>query len=194
VNELVVARHGESESSVLDRLNGDPSVDVHLTQAGREQARRLGHAVGGVDLVAHTEFGRTRETAELAWPQTPLLLVPDLNEIKFGQFEGTHWNAGYHEWVLTSPPDEMCPGDGESRLAAVERYLRGYRLLLERSESRIALVGHGAPIRYLLLALEDQPPVRILERIEPARPYTVEADALEAAVRVLERWVEAPAF
>jgi broad specificity phosphatase PhoE len=194
VNELVVARHGESELSVVDRLNGDPTVEVRLTDAGREQAKALGRTVGHVDLVAHTEFGRTRETAELAWPDAPLLLVPELNEIRFGRFEGMHWMEGYHEWVLTSAPDEACPGDGESRLAAVQRYLRGFRLLLERPEARVALVAHGAQVRYLLLALENQPPARVLERVEPARPYVVGADALAQAVDLIEQWAETPAF
>ena len=72
MRELVVARHAESEFNVLERLNGDPSVQVVLTEAGRAQARALGAEAGPVDLVAHSSFGRARETAELAWPGTPL--------------------------------------------------------------------------------------------------------------------------
>ena len=68
MRELVLARHAESEWNVLERLNGDPAVEVGLTDAGREQARELGRIAGPVDLVAHSEFSRTRETAELAWP------------------------------------------------------------------------------------------------------------------------------
>ena len=52
------------------------SVQVVLTEVGRDQARALGAKAGPVDLVAHSAFGRTRETAELAWPGTPLLGFP----------------------------------------------------------------------------------------------------------------------
>lgn len=194
MKELVLARHGESELSVIDRLNGDVSVEVRLTELGRGQARQLGRAVGPVDLVAHTEFARTRETAELAWPDTPLLVVPELNEIAFGRFEGTLWTDGYHEWVLNTAPDEACPGGGESRLAAVQRYLRGYRLLVERPEERIALVAHGAQIRYILLAVEGLPPSRVLDRVEPAKPFTVGAEAFARAIEVIDSWASAPAF
>jgi broad specificity phosphatase PhoE len=76
----------------------------------------------------------------------------------------------------------------------VQRYLRGFRLLLERPEARVALVAHGAQVRYLLLALEKQPPARVLERVEPARPYVVGADALAQAVDLIEQWAETPAF
>jgi len=179
---------------VLDRLNGDASVEVRLTEVGREHARELGRCAGKVDLVAHTAFARTRETAELAWPGTPLLVVPELNEIAFGQFEGTHWSEGYEGWVLTSPPDEACPGGGESRLTAVRRYLRGYRILLELSEDRVALVAHGAQVRYILLALHDLPPARVLEVVPPATPYVIAADRFARAVSIIEAWTASPSF
>ncbi len=179
---------------MLDRLNGDASVEVSLTDAGRGQARDLGRRVGHVDLVVHTQFSRTRETAELAWPGAPTLVVPDLNEIAFGRFEGTHWTDGYHEWILSSGPEEPSPGGGESRLAAVQRYLRGYRIVLERQEERIALVAHGAQVRYVLLALDDLPPTRVLEGVPPAEPFVVSADRFERAVSLIEAWAASPVF
>lgn len=194
MKELVVARHAESEFNVLERLNGDASVNVTLTGAGREQARELGRNAGPVDLVAHTEFSRTRETAELAWPGVPLLEVPELNEFRFGHFEGTRWADGFDEWVLTSKPEDGVPGGGESRLVAVQRFIVGYRTLLEREEERIALVAHGAPVRYILLALESKPPARVLEGVGPAVPFTIGIERLAEAVEVLEEWVASPTF
>lgn len=194
MRELVLARHAESEFNVLERLNGDASVDVRLTDVGREQARALGEAAGPVDLVAHTEFARTRETAELAWPGVPLLEVPELNEFRFGRFEGTRWADGFEEWVRTSAPDDGAPGGGESRVAAVLRFVRGYRMLLDRREARIAVVAHGAPIRYVLLALDSKPPARVLDGVDPGRPFTVAAGDLARAVDHLEQWVAAPAW
>jgi broad specificity phosphatase PhoE len=194
VRELVLARHAESEFSVLERLNGDASVEVRLTDAGREQARELGRNAGPVDLVAHTEFSRTRETAELAWPGAPLLEVPELNEFGFGRFEGTRWTEGFDEWILSSTPADDVPGGGESRLTAVRRFIRGYRTLLDREEERVALVAHGAPVRYVLLALESKPPARVLDGVDPAKPFTIEVERFAEAVAVLEQWVAAPAF
>lgn len=194
MKELVLARHAESEFNVLERLNGDASVEVKLTEAGQQQARALGEAAGPVDLVAHTEFLRTRETGELAWPGVPLLQVPELNEFGFGRFEGTRWADGFHEWVLTSTPMDGAPGGGESRLVAVERFVRGYRKLLDRREERVALVAHGAPVRYVLLALESKPPGRVLEGVDPATPFTIGAERLAEAVEMLEKWAAAPAF
>jgi broad specificity phosphatase PhoE len=194
VRELVLARHAESDWNVLERLNGDPSVEVRLTDAGREQARELGRNAGPVDLVAHSEFARTRETAELAWPGVPLLEVPELNEFGFGTFEGTRWTEGFDDWVLASTPVDDVPGGGESRLRATKRFVRGYRALLDRPEERIAVVAHGAPVAYVLLALEGKPPVAVLEPVERARAFIVDAEALGGAVDVLEAWAAAPAW
>lgn len=194
MRELVVARHAESEASAKSVLNGDPSLRIGLTPVGREQARALGEAVGPVDLAAHTAFSRTRETAELAWPAAPLLAVPDLNEIHFGRFEGTLWTDGYAGWVVAAGPEDDCPGGGESRVAALRRYLRGFRVLLERPEERVALVAHGAHVRYLLLAAERAYPTPLLEHIEPATPYTFGRADFEAAIELLDEWVAAPAF
>lgn len=194
MRELVLVRHAESEFNVLGRLNGDASVEVRLTEAGREQARELGRRAGPVNLVAHTAFARTRETAELAWPGVPLLEMADLNEFGFGRFEGTRWADGFDEWVLASTPDDDVPGGGESRVAAVERFVRGYRALLDRPEERVALVAHGAPVRYVLLALESKPPAPVLEGVDPAKPFTIDAEAFGRAVEALEAWAAAPAW
>ena len=191
---LVVARHAESELNAANILNGDPSHGVGLTARGTEQARALGAAVGAVDLAAHTSFERTRRTAELAWPNTPTLAVPDLDEIRFGRWEGTRWSEGYEAWVGTAGPEDECPGGGESRVAAARRYVRGFRLLLARAEERIALVTHGAQVRYLLLALEGTAPTPLLERVDLAVPYELARAELEQAILLLEEWTVAPAF
>ena len=188
----MLARHAESELNVRERLNGDPSVEDPLTESGRTQARALGEAAGPVALVVHTEFSRTRETAELAWPGVPRLVVPELNEFTFGLYEGTRWTEGFEDWVRTSTSHVGAPGGGESRVTAVQRFARGYRVLLDRPEDRVAVVAHGAPVRYVLLALDGKSPVQVLEGVDRARPFIVDADRLGEALDALEAWAAAP--
>lgn len=194
MKELVLARHAESEFNVSERLNGDPSVEVVLTELGRAQASALGEAAGPVDLAAHSSFARARETAELAWPATPLLEVPDLGEFTFGSFEGSRWADGFDEWVRTAAPDVGAPGGGESRVEASRRFVRGYRSLLTRPEERVAAIAHGAPVAYVLLALEGKTPVRVLAGVDQARPFTIAAAELERALDLIDAWAASPAF
>ena len=89
---LLVARHGESEYSAKQLVNGDPGVSCPLTEAGRLQARALGRifAEEQIDLCAVTQFERVRETAEmaLAGRDVQFVVVPELNDPRYGEFEG----------------------------------------------------------------------------------------------------------
>jgi broad specificity phosphatase PhoE len=60
MDEVILARHGESELSVVGTVNGDPAVACALTAAGREQARRLGELLADteLDLCVTSEFER----------------------------------------------------------------------------------------------------------------------------------------
>ena len=67
-------------------MNGDPSVDVPLTEQGREQARLLGAQVAHLqlELCVHSRFPRARETAELALSgrDVPMEVEPLLDDVE----------------------------------------------------------------------------------------------------------------
>jgi probable phosphoglycerate mutase len=194
VRELVLARHGESEYSLKELVNGDPGVACPLTPAGREQARALGAALGDVDLVAVTEFERVRETADLALGdrEVPRLVVPQLNDPRYGEFEGGALDA-YREWVWGRGPLD-APAGGEHRGEIAARYAAGFRTLLERPEERILLVAHALPIRYVLDAAEGVSPRAKVGLVEYATPYSLTRERLERAVDVLDAWAASPVF
>lgn len=194
MRRLILARHAESVLNAAGVLNGDLAIDVRLSERGREQAQALGRDAGRVDVVLHTEFARTRETAALAWPDAPRAAVGDLNEISFGRFEGTAWGDGYDAWCRTSGPLDACPGGGESRADAVRRYLRGYRAVLDRPEETVALVAHGAHVAYVMLALQGQPPAPVLPGTPPAVAVVLGRDRFAEAVDLIAAWAEEPAW
>jgi probable phosphoglycerate mutase len=198
VERLILARHAESEFSARGSVNGDPVVEGGgLTERGREQARALGALLADdeLDLCAYTEFARTRETAELALAgrEVPRLVVPELNDIRFGSFEGGLL-ADYRRWAHAHDPTADCPGGGESRVGAATRFARGYRVLLARPEVTILAVAHGLPVRYLLSALVEEDPVAVVDPVQHAEPHRVSRSQLERAVTRLERWCERPAW
>jgi probable phosphoglycerate mutase len=192
-----LVRHAESEFSVRGAMNGDPATACPLTEQGREQARRLGAALRGtrVDLCVTSEFARTRETADvaLAGRDVPRIVVPELNDIRVGEFEGGLLKT-YRAWARDRSPVAVPPGGGESRAQAAERYARGFRIVLGRPEETVLVVTHGLPIRYLLLATEGTAPRPVLENVEYATPYRLTGVDLEHAVERLERWARAPAW
>ena len=192
MERLILARHGESDYSARGLLNGDPGRACPLTPTGRAQARRLGALlrVERIELCVTSAFERTKETAEiaLAGRAIPRLVVPELNDHAAGEFEGREL-AGYLAWAHASPSREPIPGADESRLDAVRRFARGYRVLLERPEPTIVAILHSLPISYLLSA-----PLRRLPRLDYAAPATVPAADVLAGVERLESWATSPTW
>ena len=135
MERAIFVRHGESEYSARALVNGDPSVVVGLTEEGKQQARWLYDRLASepIDLCVVTEFGRTRETADLALGDRPAprIVLRDLNDPFYGAFEGKPL-ADYRKWAGTHGPLDVPPGEGEARVAIAERYARGFRTLLER--------------------------------------------------------------
>jgi probable phosphoglycerate mutase len=193
---LLVARHGESVYSLEQLVNGDPGVACPLTETGRAQARALGEALAGeaIDLCTVSEFERVRETAELALAgrDVPFLVLPELNDPRYGDFEGGPL-AAYREWVWERGPLEAPPG-GEHRGALAERYARGFRTLLERPEGTILLVGHSLPIAYVRDAADGRAPRSRTRQVAYAEVLELDRAALVRAVEVLEAWAAAPVF
>jgi broad specificity phosphatase PhoE len=196
VERVILVRHGESELSAAGVVSGEPSEPSGLTELGREQARRLGAILADepLDLCVTSEFARVRETADLALAarDVPRLVVPELNDVRFGEFEGLPFDE-YRAWARTRDPTESPPG-GESRAQVAARYVRGFRLVLARPEATILVVAHGLPLRYTLLALEGLDPTPIVEQVPLAEPYPLRRADFERALDRLERWSKAPAW
>ena len=196
MERLVLARHALAASNEEETVSG-VAPGLGLTAAGVEQARALGRALADVPigLAAVTEFLRTQETANLALEgrDVPRLVVPELNEIDFGRFEGGLLSA-YREWAWAAPADELCPGGRESRGHAAERYARGLERLLERPEAVILAVTHAVPIRYVVDAAEGRPPTARIAPVAHAEAVVLEAAQVRGAVEALRAWAAAPAF
>ena len=193
----ILARHGESELSAAGLVSGDPAEPRGLTEIGREQALRLGERLADepIDLCVTSEFVRVRQTADLALAgrEVPRLVVPELNDVRFGEFEGQPFEV-YRAWARERDPTEAAPGNGESRGEVAARYGRAFRRILERSEPTILVVAHGLPLRYTLLALEDLDPTPIVEQVPLAEPYRLTRAELERATDRLERWSQSPVW
>jgi broad specificity phosphatase PhoE len=195
VRLFVIARHAESTLNEVSLVNGDPSVQVDLTERGREEAALLGLQVANIPLDAcfHTRFARTRETARiaLAGRDVELYEEPLLDDIDVGELEGKPIDV-YRTWKRAHTRDDRFP-DGESMNDAARRYAEGFARLLAAPYKHVLVVSHEIPLRYALngAAGSDQldGPVRNLEN---AKPFLFEEEALRRAVRRIERLAGAP--
>jgi broad specificity phosphatase PhoE len=156
-HRLFIARHAETET-----VSGDGRLQsagmVPLTERGRRQADRLGHAFAdaGLRRVHASTQARAIDTAErLGGAGATVITHADLQEISLGRAEG----APAREAFASAPgylidPDVALGGGETPRQvlgrvgSAIDRILRE-----EAAEPVVAMVGHGCVNRMLLAHL-----------------------------------------
>jgi probable phosphoglycerate mutase len=189
VNRLfVLARHGESTLNVEHVVNGDPAVDVPLTEQGRDESRLLGDQVRNIDIdvCIHTRFARTLETARIALGSRaiPFEVEPLLDDVDIGELEGRTIDE-YRAWKREHARSDRFPG-GESLDDAAVRYGRGFQQLLARREHTVLVVTHEIPVRYALNAAEgSDDPDAPHHQLANATPYLFSEERLALAAERL---------
>jgi broad specificity phosphatase PhoE len=192
---LVVARHAESVRNVAKAgqvffpdpdarrgLEGEADHVAGLTDTGRDQARALGERLadefGAFDIVFHSGYRRTRDTAEFVLAATPASApAPTVREHIFLRER----DAGYtfnmttaeadtafpwlQEYWRTVGPFFARPPGGES-LADVAGRVQLFFESCERelADRRVLLVTHAGTMRMIRFLLEgwthDEAPER----------------------------------
>jgi broad specificity phosphatase PhoE len=193
---LFLARHALSGSNRAGTASSSAPGEG-LTSEGVEQARMLAKALENeaIALGVATELRRTQETLEIALSgrNVPRIVVPELDEIDFGDFNGRSLDS-YRSWASSAGPEEPAPGEGESRTAVAVRYARGLRRLLERPEPTVLMIGHALQIRYTLDGAQGLPPAPRMAPVQHAELHRLSACDVQTAARLLDEWSRAPRF
>ena len=132
-----------------------------------------------IDLCATSEFERTRQTADvaLAGRDVPRLVAADLNDPRYGRYEGGALDA-YREWAAGAGPRRKRRAGERAAGQIVARYVRGSCARYVRRGGAL-VVAHSLPIAYVLAAGDGDPP-RAHAAGAPCAPVPVRADGLDA--------------
>jgi alpha-ribazole phosphatase len=153
VSRLILIRHAEPQEDARGRCYG--SLDIGLSTAGREHARRLAERLARVEYEAvySSPRVRARETADAIGLAHGLAPVVDegLRELDFGELEGRTYDEIaasepelYRAW-MTTPTEIRFPG-GESFADLKARSLVALERIRRLHESAI-VVTHGGVLR-----------------------------------------------
>jgi broad specificity phosphatase PhoE len=174
VTRVYLVRHGATELSAEDRFAG--AIDVRLSEAGREQARRLGERLANEEIsVAYSSpFGRTMDTARLVAAPHGIEVQPNegLREIAHGRWEGKTREEVEREFPeeysrYEHDPYSFAPVGGESGLLVTARALPALlKIVEENCEGTILVVSHKATIRLLLSSLLGFDPRKYRDRLD----------------------------
>ena len=153
--ELLFIRHGATEGNLHHRYIG--RTDEPLCEEGIALVETLRKQGLSINRLFVSPMLRTRQTAELLFPQMPYTVVDGLAETDFGRFEGKSadellGDPAYQAWV-----DAMCltpiPG-GESvadfKIRCCEAFTETIRTVPDGS--RVGFVVHGGVIMAILEA------------------------------------------
>lgn len=150
--KLELIRHGETDLQREHRYQG--ITDAPLSTVGR---KRLLPANFRPERVIVTPLRRTRETAAILFPAVPQMVIPELQEMNFGCFEGKNYLEMEHDPDYRSWVDGMCLGrcpGGESKAEYVRRVSGAFTALMDRALaecwSDCIIVAHGGTQMALL--------------------------------------------
>src|SRR4029450_659964 len=143
--EVYLARHGETAWTLTGQHTG--RTDIPLTARGEHNAMSLRQRLNGVTFtkVFVSPLGRARRTCELAGFGDTGMIVADVQEWDYGDYEGRRTADIRHErpdWDLFR---DGCPG-GESVAAIGARADRG-SARLRAVGGNVLLFSHGHLLR-----------------------------------------------
>lgn len=152
--QIILIRHGSTSGNALKQYIG--TTDENLSDEGRLQAAEAGED-RSVSRVWVSSRIRTRETAQLLFPDAEITEVKALDEMDFGEFEGKNYadlqsDPRYTQWV-EGGCISACPG-GESREEFSRRVCDAFkRLVYKRAacgDEKTAFVVHGGTIMAIM--------------------------------------------
>lgn len=170
---IFLVRHAVADETGQRLYGRRPGV--HLSEAGRRQARQLAERLGKLHLTAvySSPLERCRETAAplAAALDLEVIVEPELVESDTGAWTGKTFRQIRQTrlWrrLLAVPSTARLPG-GESVTEVQARSVRAIERITERHpRARLAVVSHGDPIR-LILAHYAGLHLDLFQRIEVA--------------------------
>ncbi len=174
---LVLIRHGQSQWNLENRFTG--WIDVPLTEAGREEARRAGEKLRSLNLrfdAAYTSrLIRSIETLKvvlgiLGQEGIPVFEDQALNERHYGELQGLNKDEmrkkfGEEQVRLWRRSYDVAPPGGESLKDTAARTIPYFesRILSDLKNGKNALVvAHGNSLRSIVMHLDHLTQAEVL--------------------------------
>ena len=158
--KIYLIRHGQSTYNVLGLCNDNPAIDVHLTELGIEQAKKLTEQLKDAtwDQMFVSRLRRTQQTAELInkFHQAPVSIDARLDDNRSG-FEGRP--VSEHNAALELA-DSMWTArfNGGESFEDVKKRVKSFMDELEATGyESVAIISSRTIIQMFYLLLNDLP-------------------------------------
>lgn len=165
--KIYLVRHGQTSWNQQCRYQG--SRDIPLDEDGISQVEKLAERLKDIswDGATSSDLNRAKTTAEIILkhqPKMKLHLYPELQEMKFGAWEGITFSDADRKWphavksFFADPTQPIIP-EGENAVEFRERVLRGFDqvLSLAKDGETWLVATHGGVIRVILCEILGVP-------------------------------------
>jgi probable phosphoglycerate mutase len=188
---VLVIRHGETEWTAEYRHTG--RTDIALNPHGEQRARLLAPILAAMPEVATatvftSPLQRARTTCELAGLGPPAVVLDDLAEWDYGEFEGTRTadlRVADPAWSIWTTPIEH----GES-LAEVGARADRVIAHLDGIDGTVVVFAHAHILRIVAARWCGMPPIGGTHFV--LMPASISGLAYERETRVIESWNRSP--
>lgn len=186
---LALVRHGQSIWNLEDRFTG--WIDVPLSEAGEDEARRAGDLLKEYDFhIAYTStLSRAQDTLaimiEAFGNDIPVIRDSALNERMYGDLQGlnkqrTRERYGADIVQLWRRSYDIAPPGGEALKDTAARTIPFYERAIVgdfTNGKNVLVVAHGNSNRSIAMALESLSPEEVVAlELGTGVPYVYEVD------------------
>lgn len=156
--KIYLVRHGQTDFNLKGVVQGS-GIDAPINETGKAQANAFYQAYKDIkfDQVYHTALIRTRQSIQqfldLGIPSDTL---PELNEISWGDYEGTPMTpeeGEYYKHMLAQWREgnlDYAIAGGESPNKVAKRMSKGIEKIIEGPGETILVCMHGRAMRIFL--------------------------------------------
>ncbi len=149
-------RHGTTDANILGQYIGS-KTDAPLSPEGLNELRLLKENMEypQIDSLYSSPMLRCRQTAAVLYPDTGIVMVENLKEYDFGDFEGkTASELETNPQFLNWASGKATPPNGEDNSDFIKRLCVGLQQIvldmIEKGKSESAVIMHGGAIMMLL--------------------------------------------
>ena len=152
---LYIIRHGETDMNAELRLQGQ--VDSLLNENGIREAKETAKILAEAGIVFSRAYSsslqRAMNTAKIIAPYVETIPVPEIMELKFGDYEGLPYSEIDKElWDFIHDPENTDPPETVERIQSLVARTGGFleRVISGNDSGNILIVTHGIALRSIL--------------------------------------------
>ncbi len=173
--KIYLVRHGQTDFNLKGVVQGS-GIDAPINAMGRSQANSFFETYREIefDQLYHTALIRTQQSIQqFVDLGIPTKALPELNEISWGDYEGTpmtpeegeYYKHMLHQWQQGNLDYAIAGGESPNKVA--ERMRRGIEIILNGPGETILVCMHGRAMR-IFLSLILNYDLRYMDQFEHA--------------------------